>query len=430
MEKDVNRLRLAKEALESGSYDRETIEYIFPELKESENEKIREELLNAFQESEDSIHIVLTPHRRESFIAWLKKQGEQKPDDANNRFIRMRETKPKDISEFLDRLTTVEQEFLWEHIAKIRELDKEEQKPADKVEPKFKVDNWIVYKNDIWKVCNISLQNYYELLKINNEVSTRLIKDVDEDAHLWTIQDAKDGDVLTYSDSRNNVYLCIYKEYKNERVYDYCTLDKESFWEHGNWNYLASFNYAPATKEQLNTLLKAIVYAGYTFDFEKKELKKIKQKSIELDGNRSKELSLSLQIQAYLNTASDELYAKGKPLYSEKKIEYIHKCILMWQKLHHAYFYQKPVVWSKEDEKKIDSIIETIRIRKFENPQLAPVYEGDINWLKSLRPQSTWKPSDEQIEILDMVLSNESMDDNVANILRKLREQLKKLREE
>ena len=90
----------------------------------------------------------------------------------------------------------------------------------------------------------------------------------------------------------------------------------------------------------------------------------------------------------------------------------------------------KKHIKDKGTQKKIDSIIETIRIRKFENPQLAPVYEGDINWLKSLRPQSTWKPSDEQIEILDMVLSNESMDDNVANILRKLREQLKKLREE
>ena len=40
-----------------------------------------------------------------------------------------------------------------------------------------------------------------------------------------------------------------------------------------------------------------------------------------------------------------------------------------------------------------------------------------------------WKPSDEQIEILDMVLTNESLDDNIARILRELREQLKKLKE-
>ena len=47
--------------------------------KESEDERIRKALLNAFQESEDSLHMVLTPHKRESFIAWLEKQGEHKP---------------------------------------------------------------------------------------------------------------------------------------------------------------------------------------------------------------------------------------------------------------------------------------------------------------------------------------------------------------
>ena len=35
------KIRLAKEALNSGSYDKETIEYIFPEIKESKDEKIR-----------------------------------------------------------------------------------------------------------------------------------------------------------------------------------------------------------------------------------------------------------------------------------------------------------------------------------------------------------------------------------------------------
>jgi endonuclease III-like uncharacterized protein len=52
-----------------------------------------------------------------------------------------------------------------------------------------------------------------------------------------------------------------------------------------------------------------------------------------------------------------------------------------------------------------------------------------LDWLKSLRPQNRWKPSDEQMEILNMVLTNESMDDNIARILRELREQLKKLKE-
>jgi len=66
------KLRLAKEALESGSYDTETIEYIFPELKESEDEKTRKEIINYFEcQSRDE------PCRKEihnKWIAWLDNQ--------------------------------------------------------------------------------------------------------------------------------------------------------------------------------------------------------------------------------------------------------------------------------------------------------------------------------------------------------------------
>lgn len=38
-----------------------------------------------------------------------------------------REGKPKDIAEFLNRLTVEEQEFLWEHIEKIKQLEREDE---------------------------------------------------------------------------------------------------------------------------------------------------------------------------------------------------------------------------------------------------------------------------------------------------------------
>ncbi len=70
-------IKLAKDSFNYPSYPGFIrADVVFPELKKSEDERIREELLNAFQNSEDSIYIVLTPHKRESFIAWLKKQGE------------------------------------------------------------------------------------------------------------------------------------------------------------------------------------------------------------------------------------------------------------------------------------------------------------------------------------------------------------------
>jgi hypothetical protein len=48
---------------------------IFPELKESGEEKLRKEMLQIAKESEDSFYMVLTPKKRETLIAWLEKQG-------------------------------------------------------------------------------------------------------------------------------------------------------------------------------------------------------------------------------------------------------------------------------------------------------------------------------------------------------------------
>ena len=65
------KLRLAKEALESGSYDRETIEYIFPELAESKDERIRKELIAMVEEDWPG---------RTDVIDWLKSlKGREQP---------------------------------------------------------------------------------------------------------------------------------------------------------------------------------------------------------------------------------------------------------------------------------------------------------------------------------------------------------------
>lgn len=65
-------IKLAKEILNSGSYDEETIEYVFPELKESEDERIRKELIGLVKE------IKAQPLKRledyDAYIAWLEKQ--------------------------------------------------------------------------------------------------------------------------------------------------------------------------------------------------------------------------------------------------------------------------------------------------------------------------------------------------------------------
>lgn len=124
----------------------EDLENTFPELKESEDERIRKELLNAFQESEDSLYMVLTPHRRESFIAWLEKQGEQKETLCD----KCKKTQPshscQDITE-LGRCAV-------EH----------EQKSADKIEPKFHEGDW---NEDDEYMLDETIQHLEELIRID-----------------------------------------------------------------------------------------------------------------------------------------------------------------------------------------------------------------------------------------------------------------------
>ena len=60
-------------------YEDDVVE-IFPELKESEDERIRKAIIEHFEGSHSSMY----PYKgfiKEQILAWLEKQGEQKPDD-------------------------------------------------------------------------------------------------------------------------------------------------------------------------------------------------------------------------------------------------------------------------------------------------------------------------------------------------------------
>lgn len=92
------------------------MEYIFPELKESEDERIRKELLeHCKNQAKPYIQTGNKCPQIQSWIAWLEAQGEQKS---------------------IDDLT--QQEAM--DIAVGKCFEQCEQKPVDKAEPKFKKD--------------------------------------------------------------------------------------------------------------------------------------------------------------------------------------------------------------------------------------------------------------------------------------------------
>ena len=75
-------LERAREELGSGSYNKGTIEYIFPELAESEDERIRKGLIQGFNECLDSSSYPKNAIKYwhgiviEDILAWLEKQKE------------------------------------------------------------------------------------------------------------------------------------------------------------------------------------------------------------------------------------------------------------------------------------------------------------------------------------------------------------------
>ena len=72
---------------------------------------------------------------------------------------------------------------------------------------------------------------------------------------------------------------------------------------------------------------------------------------------------------------------KGGPMYEENP----------------KYGTQQPAEWSEEDEKILESIV-----------IYGALDDEQITWLKSLRPQSRWKPSKEQMEALMWQVKNTS----------------------
>lgn len=153
-----------------------------------------------------------------------------------------------------------------------------ENETVNKIEPKFKVGDWIVSNfNTVCYVESISEKNYH--LRLNDGYHEKMsINYVDRNFHLWTIDDAKDGDVIFYDDG----WTCIFKNIHGIWYSSYCFITADGEFHTGYERHAVDAklngNANPATKEQRDILMKAMADAGYTFDFEKKELKKIEQK--------------------------------------------------------------------------------------------------------------------------------------------------------
>ena len=205
---------------------RERLERVFPELKETEDEMVRKWIRNELESKYVVDNIVNNVMADKAFV-WLEKQGEQKP--------------------------------------------------TDKVEPKFKVGDWITDYTSTFQI--VKIEDEWYIADDGDKVCFDVIHQY---YHLWTIQDAKDGDVL--SNKNGAIFINVGNNEENRVTLDcYCYLSVQGNFcieerKTGSWLY--KIDIQPATKEQRDLLFTKMKEAGYEWDDEKKELKKIEQKSV------------------------------------------------------------------------------------------------------------------------------------------------------
>lgn len=231
------------------------MEYIFSELAESEDDKIRNFISNeltclrATTGKGSNRYEELT-----NAIAWLEKQSEQKS--------------------YGQREECIDCQFNYAGECKGScTMKRSERKPADKVKPKFKISNWIINRTGATIMQIVNNEDFYESVEIGGQRRTDTYNYVERDFRLWSIEDAKDGDVLSYRDGQ---WIFIYKKQVDDNLFHYyslystihqdLTIDDSAF-------TLLDDAIIPATKEQRDLLSQKMNEAEYTFDFEKKELK-------------------------------------------------------------------------------------------------------------------------------------------------------------
>ena len=272
------------------SYGNRIAEEIFPELKENDTERIRKNCIH-FLELQKQHHAAT--FEIEECIDWLEKQGEQASSQNNERawlyLVSDVLTWKDGIGQYLDNPIVQElaKRLCSDYAQKLyspsnsSNTGKNEQKSSDKIEQKFHKGDWITIDKPC-QIINIHDNGNYIVQYCDDEKTYELSKNFCESYfHFWTIQDAKDSDVLSF-----------YSDYKGKKMFQTGIIEKNVGKLGGCYNifktyvgmdwdnnlhigrYMGCDDIQPATKEQRDALMKAISDAEYEWDIEKKELKK------------------------------------------------------------------------------------------------------------------------------------------------------------
>ena len=349
---------------------RGTMEHLFPELAESEDERIRKRILFSLQKD-----IMATKNSGcdtkdlEECIAWLEKQGE---------------------------------------------------KPTEKVKPKFHEGDWAVSNLDgkARQISEVHFDEYNSYYVVNGKSVN--LEEYDRLHHLWTIQDAKDGDVLV-----NGSNIFIFHFLNDTRLMGYCHVNTDDgrFYDDIGKNEcfcLIDAIVNPATKEQRDLLFQKMHEAGYEWNANKKELKKIELKPMLSDffnaeyergkADALKSAEWSDEDEYMLNETIqhlEELIRIDKAKHLGCDVQYYQRDI-DWLKLLKNRVYPKQE-WSEEDKERYISCLQRLGTGNPDQPETI-----NSKWFKEhVTSLPQWKPNKKQMHFLNW-LANVKLGDSVV----------------
>ena len=273
------------------------------ELKELEDEKMRKEIISYLKGCYGAGSEEYIISKRKQWIAWLEKQGTKeskktsiwhhwKDGIAGNGEGKLIYLIKNGNDYRLSSCLGYECDYiLLSDLDKLMLQEKQgEQKYTDKVEPKSDIEK------GKWYVCNTPRYRDFVLGKAYYCSKNGMLKPNENEMaryvarycfHLWTIRDAKDGDVLATPLPKGyeaGEQIFIFKEincrdYVSNCIEYYCRVCQGVFYEN-KIGFMGTTDeiFHPATKEQRDFLFQKMHEAGYEWNAEKKELKKIEQK--------------------------------------------------------------------------------------------------------------------------------------------------------
>lgn len=261
------------------------------------------------------------------------------------------------------------------------------------VEPKFNEGEWIISDNvdEDYHICKITgvKNGGYMIESAYGYKGYNLFGVFDKAYRLWDITDAKNGDVLV---SRAPFI------YGKQRPYGGLNWYNGKFIKASNYVFKDSPVH-PATKEQRDLLFAKMKEAGYEWLEETKELKKIEQKPAWTEGDE-KQLNDIIELLPNLTNRHNWLKSLKDRVQPEQE-------------------------WNEEDKKMLNSFLHKVEIcNLLSNKENAWI----INKLKSLKPQTPWKPTVSQMSQLKWI-AHQNADNMIGKELMTLYEDLKKLTE-